>query len=197
MGSIGKWNWALAVSAARYNAVIVQNIFSNWPDERSKIPPVHEIVFCASNLAFATELYLKSACVACSGKPPPKVHDLHTIFTNIPSSDRNCIIDIYDRNFERKYKKLNLGEIWFKLNDDELPGDKRPTTLKEVLAHYSSSYEDWRYIFAMHKKSNPSNLRCLHYSRLMCLCEATDQHLQNRFPEIIKRSEIKILDESK
>jgi|GEM_PF-2542608 hypothetical protein len=193
MGSIGEWNWAIAVSSARYNAVTVQRIFSEWPTECGEIPPVHEIIFCASNLAFATELYLKSACVACGDKLPPFGHKLDTIFNNIPRSDRDSIIDIYNENFKVKYEKLDRGEILLRLSDEDLPNDKRPTNLMEVLAHYSGSYEDWRYIFAISKKSNPSNLRCFHYSRLMCLCEATDKHLQNRFPEIVRSKEITIL----
>jgi hypothetical protein len=194
MESVGEWNWAIAVSSARYNAVTVQRVFSKWSTEHSEIPPVHEIIFCASNLAFATELYLKSACISCGGSPPPGGHKLHTIFNNIPRLDRDSIIEIYNENFKAKYEQLHRGEIWFKLDDGDLPKDKQPKNLMEVLDHYSCSYEDWRYVFAINKKkSNPSNLRCLHYSRLMCLCEATDQHLQNRFPETVRRLEITIL----
>lgn len=89
MGSIGEWNWAIAVASARYNASIVEGIFSKWPNEDPESqPPVHEIIFCATNLAFATELYLKAACVACSGNLPPGGHRLLTIFNNIPKADR-------------------------------------------------------------------------------------------------------------
>ncbi|GAW36842.1 hypothetical protein RA2_03917 [Roseovarius sp. A-2] len=192
MGSIGDWNWAIAVASARYNALIVEDIFSKWPNDQPH-PPVHEIIFCATNLAFATELFLKAACVACSGKVPPGGHKLRTIFMNIPKHDRQKIIAKYDKIFASKYCDLRNGEIWFRLNDSDLPAEKRPTSLLEVLDHYSTSYEDWRYIFAIRNDANPSNLRGLHYSRLMCLCEATDQHLQNRFPEIVRRNEVTIL----
>lgn len=192
MGSIGEWNWAIAVASARYNAIIVENIFSKWQIDQTH-PPVHEIIFCATNLAFATELFLKAACVSCSGIAPPGGHNLRKIFMNIPKHDRKEIISSYDEIFALKYCHLSNGEIWFKLNDGDLPNDKRPTSLMEVLGHYSASYEDWRYIFAIRNDANPSNLRGLHYSRLMCLCEAIDQHLQNRFPEIVRRNEINIL----
>lgn len=192
MGSIGEWNWAIAVASARYNALIVKNIFSKWSSDQP-LPPVHEIIFCATNLTFATELYLKAACVACSGKVPPGGHKLLTIFMNIPNGDRARIISGYDDIFASKYGHLGKGEIWIKLNDGDLPTEKRPSSLLDVLGHYSTSYEDWRYIFAIRNDANPSNLRGLHYSRLMCLCEAIDQHLQNRFPDIVRRSEINIL----
>lgn len=194
MGSIGEWNWAIAVASARYNASIVEGIFSKWPNEDPESqPPVHEIIFCATNLAFATELYLKAACVACSGNLPPGGHRLLTIFNNIPKADRKKIVSKYDDMFAQKYGRLGNGEIWFKLNDGDLPNDKRPTSLLEVLDHYSTSYEDWRYLFAIHKKANPSNLRGLHYSRLMCLCEAVDHFLRDRFPGIVRKNEITIL----
>ena len=193
MSSIGEWNWAIAVSSARYNAVVVENIFSKWLDGQPENPPVHEIIFCATNLAFATELYLKAACIACSGNVPPGGHRLLKVFKNIPKVDREKIVSRYDDMFTSKYAHLRNGEIWIRLDDGELPADKRPTSLVEVLDHYSTSYEDWRYLFAIHKNANPSNLRGLHYSRLMCLCEAIDQHLQNRFPDIVRKNEITIL----
>ena len=152
-------------------------------------------MFCATNLAFATELCLKAACIACSGNLPPGGHKLLTIFENIPKADRGNILSVYEDMFAPKYSALRNGEIWFKLDDSGLPNDKRPTSLIEVLGHYSTSYEDWRYIFAIRKKANPSNLRALHYSRLIGLCEAVDHFLQNRFPDIVRKNEITILQE--
>ena len=87
MGSIGEWNWAIAVASARYNAKIIEGVFSKWPNNQPANIPIHEIIFCATNLAFATELYLKAAFVACSGKRPPSGHRLLTIFNNIPKVD--------------------------------------------------------------------------------------------------------------
>jgi len=149
-------------------------------------------MFCATNLAFATELYLKSACIACSGNPPPFGHKLLTIFENIPKADREKILSAYEEMFTPKYSALRNGEIWFRLDDGDLPNDKRPTSLVEVLGHYSTSYEDWRYIFAISNRANPSNLRALHYSRLMGLCEAVDYFLQFKFPDIVRKNEITI-----
>lgn len=193
MGSIGEWNWAIAVASARYNATIVQSVFSKWPADQRASLPIHEIIFCATNLVFATELYLKATCIACSGKPPPGGHRLLTIFNNIPKADRGEITSGYDDLFASKYGQLGNGEVWLRLSDDDLPTDKRPTNLMEVLNHYSTSYEDWRYIFAIHKNASSSNLRGLHYSRLMCLCEAIDKYLQSRFPEVVRQNEISIL----
>lgn len=191
MGSIDEWNWAIAVASARYNATIVESIFSKWPNDQPA--PLHEIIFCATNLAFATELYLKAACIACSGKSPPGGHRLLKIFNNIPKVDRKKIVSGYDELFASKYGQLGNGEVWLKLSDEDLPTDKRPTNLIEVLDHYSTNYEDWRYIFAIHKSANTSNLRGLHYSRLMCLCEATDNYLQSMFPSVVRKNEISIL----
>ena len=194
MGSIGEWNWAIATASARYNALMVKDIFSKWSHGGPEThPPVHEIIFCATNLAFATELYLKAAYVACRGRPPPKVHNLGKIFENISESDRATILSIYESKFALDFGNLRNGEIWFKLDDGDPPEDKRPTSLLEVLNHYSMCYEDWRYIFAINKKGNSSNLRCLHYSRLMCLCVAVDNFLQERFPNTVRKNEITIL----
>ncbi len=193
MKSIGEWNWAVAVDSARYNAQFVRSIFSKWPNNQAERIPLHEIIFCATNLAFATELYLKAACIACSGRRPPGGHRLLTIFENIPKADREKILSGYEELFASKYRQLTNGEVWLKLSDDDLPTEKRPTTVTEVLGHYSTSYEDWRYIFAIHKKANPSDLRGLHYSRLMCLCEVIDNYLQSRFPEIVRKGAIRIL----
>ena len=193
MGSIGEWNWAIAVASARYNTRIIESIFLEWPRNQPNSLPLHEVIFCAANLAFATELYLKAACVACSGNPPPRSHRLLTIFQNLPKTDRYQICSRYDELYSSKFGQLANGEIWLRLSDDILPSDKRPTSLTEVLGHYSSSYEDWRYVFAIHKSANPSNLRCLHYSRLMCLCVAIDKHLQRKFPAFVRDNEISIL----
>ena len=190
---MGKWNWAIAVASARYNAVIVESIFSKWPNDQPENLPLHEVIFCATNLAFATELYLKAACIACSGNLPPGGHKLLTIFNNIPKVDREKIVSGYEGLFDSKYRRLGNGEVWLKLNDGDLPTDKRPTSLFEVLDHYSTSYEDWRYVFSIRKNASPSNLRGLHYSRLMCLCEAIDNYLQSRFPDIVRKDEISIL----
>ncbi len=195
MGSIGEWNWAIAVASARYNASIVENIFSKWPSNQNQPEnlPLHEVIFCATNLAFATELYLKAACIACSGNPPPGGHKLLKIFDNIPKDARKQILSRHEELFATKYGHLGNGEVWLKLNDGDLPSDKSPISIQEVLGHYSTSYEDWRYIFAIRKNANSSNLRGLHYSRLMCLCEAIDTFLQIRFPDVVRKSEITIL----
>lgn len=193
MGSIGEWNWAIAVASARYNAKVIESVFSKWPSNQPVNLPLHEVIFCATNLTFATELYLKAACIACSERPPPGGHRLLTIFNNIPKVDREKIYSRYEELFASKYGQLDNGEVWLKLSDDDLPTDKRPTNLTEVLDHYSTSYEDWRYIFAIHKNADTSNLRGLHYSRLMCLCDAIDNHLQSRFPDVVRKNEISIL----
>jgi hypothetical protein len=199
MGSIGNWNWALAIASARFNAIMVKSVFSKWQAHSFDYPPIHEIMYCATNLAFSSELYLKASCVACGNGFPARTHKLGDIFRNTPKEDRAVILNIYDDIFHHKYSKLRFGEIWIKLNDDDAPdgsnGDRRPASLEEVLAHYSSSYEDWRYIFSLGEKNNGSNVRCLHYSRLMALCEAIDLHMQRRFPEIIKEREIRFLVE--
>lgn len=187
------WNWAIAVATARYNATVVESVFLKWPSNNPENPPIHEIIFCATNLAFATELYLKAACYACSASKPPGGHKLLTVFNSIPKIDREKISVRYEKLLASKYGQLANGEIWLRLNDDDLPTDKRPTNLTEVLGHYSTSYEDWRYIFAIHKNANPSNLRGLHYSRLMCLCEAIDKYLQSKFPDVIGENRINIL----
>jgi hypothetical protein len=189
---MGEWNWAIAVVSARYNAKIVESVFSKWPRNQPVTPPLHEIIFCATNLAFATELYLKAACVACSGTPPPNGHNLLKIFKNLPKLDRDKILQTYEGLNLSKYGQLENGEVWLRLNDGDLPNETRPTNLMEVLDHYSTSYEDWRYIFALHKKASTSNLRALHYSRLMCLCEAIDSFLQSRFPDIVRKDDISI-----
>ncbi|KEJ88893.1 hypothetical protein [Sulfitobacter donghicola] len=193
MDAIGEWNWALAITTARYNSLVVKDIFAGWSSVGvDPHPPIHEIIFCATNLAFATELYLKAACVACGERSPPKKHELLTIFNNIPKTDREEILSLYESTFEPKYSGLRSGEIWLRLGDNNLPSDNRPASLLDVLGHYSASYEDWRYIFAMGKKANPSNLRALHYSRLIGLCEAIDHFMQIRFPKIVRKNEISI-----
>jgi len=199
MESVGTWNWALAVASARFNAIMVKSVFSKWARQNFDHPPMHEIMYCSVNLAFSSELYLKASCVACGSGFPPQTHKLDKIFQNIPREDRKAILKIYDSIFHEKYSDLLFGEIWIKLNDEDVPdgsnGDKRPTSLDEVLAHYSGSYEDWRYIFTLGEKNKGFNLRCLHYSRLMGLCEAIDLHMQHRFPETVKRDAVKILED--
>jgi hypothetical protein len=193
MEAIKEWNWPIAVATARYNASIVREIFSKWPTQgENRQPPIHEIIFCATNLAFATELYLKTACVAFGRMTPPSKHKLRIIYDNIPKFEREQILIEYKKLFIQKYNELDNGEIWLRLNDGPLPNDKRPVSLLETLNHYSTSYEDWRYIFALNKNAEQSNLRGLHYSRLMCLCEAIDVYLQSKFPNILRKNEIYI-----
>lgn len=199
MESIGTWNWALALASARFDAIMVKSIFLKWSDQNLNYPPLHEVIYCSVNLAFSSEVYLKACCVACGGNFPPQTHKLDKIFGNIPRRDRQSILKIYDKIFEEKFSDLRFGEIWIKLSDEDAPdgsnGDKRPTSIMDVLAHYSSSYEDWRYIFTLGESYKGSNLRCLHYSRLMALCESVDLHMQHKFPETIKKDAVRILNE--
>ncbi len=195
MGSIGQWNWAVAVATARFTVHNVRRIYRKWPAEQNFIAPIHEVIFCASNLAFSSELYLKSLLVALTDQNPPNSHKLSTLLQNIPRTEREKLCKNTDYIFEKKYKNLRNGEIWIKVSDGPMPTDKRPSNLWEVLDHYSSDYTRWRYMFSYNESQQPSDLHCLHYSRLISLCEATDGFLQERFPEIIGKNEIRFLSE--
>ena len=190
---IGHWNWLIAVSSARFNANMVKTVFMNWQSRPMESIAIHELIFCASNLALATELYLKATLVSNTGQAPKNTHNLGELYDSPPASLEMEIDSRYKPIFEERYANLTKGEVWIRLDEGPLPTDKRPTTLNEVLHHYSSDYVDWRYIFALNSKKQPSNLRGLHYSRLMCLCEAIDGYLQATFPQFIKATGIQIL----
>ncbi|MCR9157385.1 MAG: hypothetical protein NXH80_09065 [Rhodobacteraceae bacterium] len=131
--------------------------------------------------------------MALTNQNPPNSHKLSTLLQNIPRAEREKLCKNTDYIFEKKYKNLSNGEVWIKVSDGPMPTDKRPSNLWEVLDHYSSDYTRWRYMFSYNESQQPSDLHCLHYSRLVSLCEATDGFLQERFPEIIGKHEIRFL----
>ena len=194
MGSIGEWNWAVAVATARIYTHNVRRIQKSWPKSKGFTPPLHEVIFCATNLSFASELLLKATIVALTSRTPSKSHKLSDLIRNIPKNDREKLLLSAGEIFNEKYKKLSTGEVWIKVSDGPMPSDKRPSSLKEVLEHYSTDYTRWRYVFSYSEGKGVPDLYCLHFSRLISLCEALDHFLQNRFPSTIGKNGIKILE---
>ncbi len=176
-------NWPLAFLMARYNASQVEKIFSKWPVDQAEDIPIHEIVFCSTNLAFATELYLKAAHIAFTGKRPGG-HMLWNLFKDLPKFRREKILSNYDLNFENNFKELSNGELWLRFGEGDLPKSKRPSSLTEVLDHFSIGYTEWRYIFSERENKASPSLYGLHYSRLMCLCHTIDDYLRAEFPTV-------------
>jgi hypothetical protein len=125
----------------------IAGIAESKPSQMS--PEMGNLVACATNLAFAIELYLK-ALLMYFELPVPQLHDLHTLYSKIPSEAKDLIEGTYDSSWRKEWLgrkasiTLSKGPPGTPHWDDN---SNRPKALSDLLERAKTLFESWRYAF--------------------------------------------------
>ena len=117
-----------------------------------------DLVACATNLAFAIELYLKALLIHF-GLSVPQIHDLYDLYSEIPSQAKALIENTYESSWRKEWLgrrasiTLAKGPPRIPNRDDS---SKRSRTLSDLLNRSRGLFESWRYVFES-RNVNPSD----------------------------------------
>ena len=111
---------------------------------------VGDVAVCATNLAFAIELYLKSL-LKLLDLAVPKTHNLSDLYALLPQRVRVLIEDVYDTALPGQARALD-NQMGFTLakGDHKTPSwndYKKRLTLPEILERSKNLFQSWRYVF--------------------------------------------------
>ncbi len=137
-------------------------------------PELGDVAACATNLAFAVELYLK-ALLTHLGIGYPKTsrqgHDLGYLYGRVPEDIRNVIESVYDQVWlddmrqHRGLRSFSLGRG--PSEDCERPDLRQPMALPDVLSESRDLFNAWRYVCEAH----PMAHQVFHYDPLRMAAE--------------------------
>ena len=108
-----------------------------------------DVVACATNLAFAVELYLK-ALLTQLGLPAPRTHDLRKLYDGIPQNVRAIVESVYDDWLpvewagRRSCVSFSFGPPGTPKWDDFTKVSKK---LPDLLERSRDIFQSWRYVF--------------------------------------------------
>jgi hypothetical protein len=134
-----------------------------------------DLVACATNLAFALELYLK-ALLTHLNLPVPRVHDLRVLYDAIPRTIRTLIESIYDAALPDEVRRLG-GHVSFtfaKGSPEEPQWDdyKVSLALPDLLARSKDLFQSWRYVFEFSQPEGTAyQFHKFEYGFLRCAAE--------------------------
>jgi hypothetical protein len=134
------------------------------------------LVACATNLAFAIELYLKALLMLLDLEVPHS-HNLHFLYDKIPQPVRKVIESTYDINLPEQVLLLH-GRVSFTLAKGPLEkpqwnDSKESLALPDTLARSKDLFQSWRYIFEFHQPNDSSyQFHKFEYGLLWCAAEA-------------------------
>ncbi len=139
-------------------------------------PPTHfgDLVACASNLAFALELYMKTL-LAHLELPVPQDHDLRNLYDSIPQEWKAPVEDRYGALLSRWVGQRASITLAKGPADDPLWDDYpcKSKELPEVLARSRHLFQSWRYIYEFTEPSRSAyQLHQFEYGPLISACEA-------------------------
>lgn len=143
-----------------------------------------DVVACATNLAFAVELYLKGLLIQL-GLDVPMDHNLRNLYAGIPQSVRTLIESIYDTALPDEVRRLG-GHVSFTLAKGPLkepPWDdyKSSLALPDLLARSKDLFVSWRYVFEFSQPEGSSyQFRQFEYGLLRCAAEVLRVELKVR-----------------
>jgi len=138
---------------------------------------VGDLVACATNLAFAQELYLK-ALLTHFGLPVPENHDLRALYDGIPQPVRELIESVYDVALLDTLRRLpGWGSFQIAKGPLEEPrwdDDKKESpALPDLLARSRDLFQTWRYAFEFSPPADGSyQFHRFDYAPLRCAAEA-------------------------
>lgn len=138
-------------------------------------PAFGDLAVCATNLAFALEIYLK--CLRTQlGLPPARGHDLWELYRDLPSHIKSEIESRYERgrtNPSPAYASItfSLSRQPHKLNWQDL--SLASMKLGDVLKRSKDVFVSWRYVFEVRNaEDNSHELHTFEYLLLLLACVA-------------------------
>ncbi len=140
---------------------------------------VAEIAFLATQLTFATELYLKVG-LALHQTVPPHWHSLIDLFNKLHEANRRRLQTSYSLKMSHltEFTAISL-ELATRTPDEppeartEQEGSK---TLIKMLSETGDAYKTWRYLFQAPARPPSQFLISFHHAGLDVLCESMDEH---------------------
>jgi hypothetical protein len=150
-----------------------------------------EIVACATNLAFALELYLKGL-LKLLGQDVPKGHDLGKLYGAIPPAVRTVIESTYDDALPGEVRRLRGHvSVTFAKGSMRVPqwNDYNVSlALPDLLARSKDVFNSWRYVFEfILPEGSPYQFHKFEYGLLRCASEVLRVELRVRLHETGER----------
>jgi HEPN domain len=150
-----------------------------------------DLVVCATNLAFAVELYLKGLLIQL-GLDVPMDHNLRNLYGAVPQSVRTMIESTYDTALPDELRRL-AGHVSFTLAKGPLEAPqwndyKVSLALPDLLARSKDLFVSWRYVFEFcPPEGNSYQVRQFEYGLLRCAAEVLRVELTVRLHEVGER----------
>jgi len=134
------------------------------------------LVACATNLAFALELYLKGLLTQLD-LPFPATHDLRHLYEGIPRSVREVIEGVYDTalpdEVRRLGRRVSITVAKGPLEEPRWDDYRVSLALPDVLARSRDLFQSWRYVFEFSEPEHgPYQYHQFEYGLLRCAAEA-------------------------
>jgi HEPN domain-containing protein len=134
-----------------------------------------DLVVCATNLAFALELYLK-ALLTQFDFPVAQNHDLRALYDGLPQLIRELIEGVYNKalldEVRRMEGRTSVVIAWGPLERPLFQDSKEWPALPDVLARSKDLFQSWRYAFEFSPPDgNPYHFRQFEYCFLRCAAE--------------------------
>jgi hypothetical protein len=133
------------------------------------------VVACATNLAFAIELYLKALLTQLDLGVPP-THDLRHLYEEIPRSVREVIESVYNMALPDEVRRLG-GRVSVTvakgpLEEPQWNDYKVSMALADVLSRSRDLFQSWRYVFEFSEpEHSPYQYHKFEYGALRCAAE--------------------------
>ena len=143
---------------------------------------IGELVACATNLAFALELYMKTL-LAQAQLPVPKHHDLGKLYESLPDDVQSEVEAAYDR--ARPYWHGRRRSISVASGPLEAPEWHDDPTESQALAHVlqrsGDVFSSWRYVYEFTAPTAGAyHFRRFEYGMLQCVCIAMNESITHR-----------------
>lgn len=135
-----------------------------------------DLAACATNLAFALELFLK-ALLTQLGLSVPESHNLRALYDGIPQPVRVLIEDVYNTKWPEQVRQLR-GRASFTLakgppEEPRWGAYKVSPSLPNLLARSTDLFQSWRYVFEFSQpEGSPYQFHQFEYGLLWCAAEA-------------------------
>nr|WP_321252925.1 HEPN domain-containing protein [uncultured Ruegeria sp.] len=189
---------AMAVRTAREFRRNVKVIFDQVPANKD-LAAAHFgantdlMIFSATNLIFAAELFLKSLYLVI-GLKPPQNHNLWKLYTGLPKKLQEIIEGNFGAKFAALENKASLHIVHARaqLSQEEfesaVSSERKPvkpnasgsnTGLRQALKETGDSYQAWRYLFQGLNNGRRQQVLHLHWPHLDCFCGVVDDIILN------------------
>lgn len=189
---------AMAVRTAREFRRQVKVIFDEVPVNKDLAAAylganTDQLIYSATNLIFAAELFLKSLYLVF-GLKPPQNHNLWKLYTGLPKK----LQEIVEGDFGAKFAtlentaSLHIVHARAQLSQEEVESavssarkSVKPnasgsnTGLRQALKETGDSYRAWRYLFQGLNNGRRQQVLHLHWPHLDCFCGVVDEIILN------------------